>query len=61
MKIIRQMLLTVYEDGTTRMTERDMTERDNETGRFLPKKRKERNDTPYFPALNDYMERGHGT
>lgn len=58
MRIIRQMVLTVYEDGTTRMTERAMADRDEATGRFLPKKRKTRDDTPYFPGLEQYMESG---
>ena len=55
MRIIRQMVLTVYEDGTTRMTERAMADRDEATGRFLPKKRRKDDDTPFFPEFEPYM------
>ena len=56
MRIIVQMVLTVYEDGTTKMTERALAERDDATGRFRRKTVPVRDDTPVFPQFEQYMK-----
>ena len=55
MKIIKQVVMTVYEDGRVKMTERALADRDEATGRFLPKKRRKDDDTPFFPEFEPYM------
>ena len=59
MKIIKQIVMTVYDDGSTKMTERGLSKRDKSTGRFIPNLREPRDDTPFFPELESYMQDGH--
>lgn len=46
---IKQMVLTVYSDGTTRCTERKLTERDGKSGRFRGKVVVDK--TPMLPGM----------
>lgn len=48
MKIVKQMVLTVYADGSTKCTERGQADRGSD-GRFIGKKKPEVG--PYLPGM----------
>ena len=48
MKIIKQMVVTIYADGTTKCTERGLPQKDASNGRYISKKPKPQDNTPMF-------------
>ena len=51
MKIIKQMVVTIYADGTTKCTERGLPQKDVSNGRYISKKPNPQDNTPVFPEF----------
>lgn len=51
MKIIKQMVVTIYADGTTKCTERGLPQKDVSNGRYISNKPKPQDHTPIFPEF----------
>lgn len=56
MKVIKQTLVTVYDDGTVKTKEVAARLRDEATGRFVKAPAEVDDDTPVFPQFEKYMK-----
>lgn len=57
--IIKQMILTVYSDGSTKCTERTLPERDGKSGRYKKRDREIVDPTPYFEGFEPNKMKGN--